>query len=89
MLPISRVFHDVEIFGQKPRSTRRMMLESARKLGAKWGAREFVEMMTNVLVAEGIYPEAVYIEPLVINKPSPHLDITEFRQNLSFCLPRW
>lgn len=90
VLPRARIAHEVALGGAKPREIRRHMLESGRYLGEKWGAPEFVRAMESALVEEGFYPDAVYLPPLrVAHGCRPDPGIVEFRQLLSFCIPRW
>lgn len=90
LLPSARVAHEVSLGGAKPREIRRQMLESARYLGEKWSAPEFVRAIETILVEEGFYPDPIYLRAVrIANRFPPDLDIMEFRQLLSFCIPRW
>lgn len=90
IIPLARVYHDVDARGVKPKEIRRHMLESARYLGYKWSAYEFQVAIEKMLVDEGYYPSLIYIPKLnKAHKEEKASEITEFRQLLSFCLPRW
>jgi GT2 family glycosyltransferase len=84
----SAVFmHDVR--EQKSREMVRLMLESARYLAYKWGATEFQAAMERLLVENSFYPETIYLPPLpTVQQLRPRPD-QEWRQLLTFALPRW
>jgi N-acetylglucosaminyl-diphospho-decaprenol L-rhamnosyltransferase len=91
VLPSCRVFHSVEPQGDKPWAIKRQMLISARYLGFKWGAHDFQRHFEGLLVERGYYPALEYIPAIpksVQTFPAP-LDFCEFRQELSFAIPRW
>ncbi|WP_156389672.1 glycosyltransferase family 2 protein [Methylobacterium sp. Leaf465] len=81
-------FHDVSEI--KSSLIRRLMLESARYLAAKWSAPEFQAEMERQLIESRFYPNKDYLPP--IKKPKEIFqssEIQEWRQLLSFSLPRW
>lgn len=81
-------FHDVT--ESKSAMIKKLMLESARYLSAKWSAPEFQAEMERQLIELKYYPNKDYLPP--IKKPRETFqsnDIQEWRQLLSFSLPRW
>lgn len=81
-------FHDVK--ESKSKTIRKMMLESARYIAYKWEASEFQQEMERILVSEKYYPESCYLPSIPSTKRSASSqNIQEWRQLLSFSIPRW
>ena len=81
-------YHDVR--ENKSALISQMMLESGRYLAYKWGAKEFQDEMERLLVERKYYPTKEYIPPLKETKIIPSKPgLQEWRQLLSFSLPRW
>jgi N-acetylglucosaminyl-diphospho-decaprenol L-rhamnosyltransferase len=86
--PSAKFLHNV--VEAKSAALNRQMLLSARLLGAKYGANEFVQTIEEMLVSQGHFPAHVYIPRLPRLDVIRHAEgIVEFRQLLSFDVPRW
>lgn len=86
--PAAMFFHNVQ--ESKPRQVRKLMFESARYLAHKWGAPEFQLKMEELLVADGFYPTEQYLPPLKqVLRQAGGANVAEWRQLLSFSVPRW
>lgn len=67
-----------------------MMLESGRYLAYKWCAKGFQDEMERLLVERNYYPAIEYIPPVQETKRiESKTGLQEWRQLLSFSLPRW
>lgn len=81
-------FHDVS--EQKSSLIRKMMLESARYLAFKWSAPGFQSEMERQLIESKFYPTKEYLPPIKeVKERIPSSGIQEWRQLLSFSIPRW
>ncbi|TXN00202.1 hypothetical protein FV242_22850 [Methylobacterium sp. WL64] len=79
-----------EVREKKSALVDQLMFESARYLSYKWGADGFTAEMERLLVERNFYPTADYLPPLpevsrIPSKPG----LQEWRQLLSFAIPRW
>jgi hypothetical protein len=81
-------YHDVK--EAKSQLISQLMLESARYLAYKWCADGFREEMERLLVEQSYYPAKEYIPPISQTKRIPSKPgLQEWRQLLSFAVPRW
>jgi GT2 family glycosyltransferase len=88
LCPTSLFGHDIR--EKKSPQIQRLMLEAGRYLAAKWAATQFQEHIEKQLVIEGFYPDVIYLPPLPAYQQrftTPGLQ--EWRQLLSFAVPRW